>query len=59
MSLTLFVDETCPKCRKPIKQSFVELHPSNSNLAIQNFQCADCGTVKSRLYSLQLERVAV
>jgi ssDNA-binding Zn-finger/Zn-ribbon topoisomerase 1 len=53
MSLTLYVDDTCPKCRKPIKVAVIELHPSCPDLAIQNFQCVDCGSVKSKVISLK------
>jgi hypothetical protein len=53
MSLTLFVDETCPKCHKPIKQTVIEPHPSRPDLAIENFECGDCGFVKAKIRSLR------
>jgi phage FluMu protein Com len=56
MSLTSFVDENCPRCHKPIKQTGIEPHPSRSDLAIQNFECADCGPVKAKIYSLQPDK---
>jgi hypothetical protein len=53
MSLTLFVHDTCPKCRKPVRLSVIEPHPSRRDLAIHNFQCVDCGLVKAKIYSLK------
>jgi hypothetical protein len=46
MPFDLFNDDTCPKCRKPIKQTTVERHPTRRDLAIHNFRCANCGIVK-------------
>jgi hypothetical protein len=46
MSLTLFVDEPCPKCRKPIRQTTIDVHPTNRDLALHIYECADCGPVK-------------
>jgi hypothetical protein len=56
MSFMLFVDDTCPKCRKPIKQTTIELHPTRRDLALHNFQCADCGPVKTKIISLKPEK---
>jgi hypothetical protein len=53
MSLTLFVDDICPKCRKPIKQTTIELHPTDRDLALHNFACVDCGPVKTKIISLK------
>jgi hypothetical protein len=53
MSLTLFVDDTCPKCRKPIKLSVIDVHPDRPDLAIHNFACVDCGQVKAKVYALK------
>jgi len=55
MPLTLFVDDTCPKCRKTIMQSFIESHPTRSELALHKLQCADCGPIETRVISLRLE----
>jgi hypothetical protein len=49
MSLVLSSGEICPRCRKPLMQGVVEAHPSRRDLALHNFQCADCGPVKTRL----------
>jgi hypothetical protein len=56
MSFILFVDETCPKCRKPISQTTIELHPTCRDLALHNFRCADCGPVKTKIISLKPEK---
>jgi ssDNA-binding Zn-finger/Zn-ribbon topoisomerase 1 len=53
MSFTLYVDDTCPKCRKPTMQAVVELHPTNPDLALQNFECAECGPVKTKVILLK------
>jgi uncharacterized Zn finger protein len=53
MSFTLSFNDTCPKCHKPIMQAVIESRPSNRDLALQNFECADCGLVKTRILSLR------
>jgi hypothetical protein len=53
MSLTLFIGETCPKCHKPIMQAVIGPHPTRRDLALQNFECAECGPVKTKIYSLK------
>jgi hypothetical protein len=56
MSLNLFFNETCPKCRKPIMQGVVEPHPSRRDVALENFVCADCGPVKTKIISLKPDK---
>jgi len=53
MSFILYIDDTCPKCYKPIWQTTIDRHPSCPDLAIHSFQCADCGPVKAKLVSLK------
>ena len=53
MSLTLFIDEPCPKCRKPIRQTTIDVHPTNRDLALHIYECADCGPVKTKIISLK------
>jgi len=53
MSLTMFYRETCPKCHKPMMQAVIEPHPTRGDLALQNFECADCGPVRTKIYSLR------
>jgi hypothetical protein len=31
----------------------IDLHPTRAGLAIHNFECVDCGPVKSKVYSLR------
>jgi hypothetical protein len=52
MPFTLYIDETCPKCSKPAKLAVIEPHPGRPDLAIHNFQCADCGPVKAKIVTL-------
>jgi hypothetical protein len=52
VSLVLSSGEICPRCRKPLMQGVVEAHPSRRDLALHNFQCADCGPVKTKIISL-------
>jgi hypothetical protein len=53
MSLTLFINDACPRCRKTVKLAVIEPHPTRRDLAIHNFHCLDCGPVKARLISLR------
>lgn len=52
MTLTWFADDTCPKCRKTIMQSYIEPHPARRDLAIHHLDCVDCGPVKTEIISL-------
>jgi hypothetical protein len=52
MSLTFYSNDACPKCSKPTLQSVIEPHPSRRDLALQNFQCAKCGPIKTNILSL-------
>jgi hypothetical protein len=54
MAFTLYVDDSCPKCRKPTLQAVVQLHPTNPNLALQSFECVACGPVRTKILSLKL-----
>jgi hypothetical protein len=53
MSIDLFMDDTCPKCRKPIRRTTITPHPARHDLAIHNFECADCGVVKTKILLLK------
>jgi hypothetical protein len=48
MSIDIFMNDTCPKCRKPIRLRSITPHPTRYDLAIHNFECADCGVVKTK-----------
>jgi hypothetical protein len=58
MSVDLFMNDTCPKCRKPIGPTTVTPHPARRELAIHSFACADCGPVKTKVL-LQKPRAVV
>jgi len=47
--LTFVVDETCPKCCKPVRLAVIELHPGRRDLAVHNYKCANCGPVRARI----------
>jgi hypothetical protein len=49
MSFDLFMDDTCPSCRKPIKLAVIEQHSTRCDLAVHKFECADCGVVKTKI----------
>jgi len=53
MPFTLYIDDICPKCHQPVILTVIELHPSRPDLAIHNFQCADCGVVEGKIVSLK------
>ena len=53
MTFRLFIDIPCPKCHKPVKVRAIELHGARHELAIQYFQCADCGDVAAKFISLK------
>jgi hypothetical protein len=53
MPLTVFIDDTCPKCLKPTKLSYIELHPTHRDLAVHKFLCAQCGIAKTKFISLR------
>jgi hypothetical protein len=53
MPFTTFLTDICPKCRKPKMRATLDLHPSNSDLAVETFECAKCGPVKTKLISLK------
>ena len=43
MSSRLFIDTPCLSAHEPVKVRAIELHLARHELAIQYFQCADCG----------------
>jgi hypothetical protein len=44
---------TCPNCHKPTLQAVIEPHPTNREIALQNFDCANCGPVRTKILSLK------
>jgi hypothetical protein len=53
MAFTLDVYDACPKCRKATMRAVVQLHSTNPNLALQNFECAECGPVRTKILSIK------
>jgi ssDNA-binding Zn-finger/Zn-ribbon topoisomerase 1 len=49
MSFDLFMNDTCPRCRKEIKLAVIEQHSTRRDLAVRKFECADCGGVKTKI----------
>ena len=49
MSFDLYMNDTCPRCCKPIERAVVEQHPTRRDLSVHKFKCADCGIVKSKV----------
>jgi len=43
------MNDTCPRCRKPIKLAVIVQHPTRRDLAVHKFDCADCGRVKTKI----------
>ena len=58
MSLDLFMNDTCPRCRKPIKLAVIQQHPTRRDLSVQKFECAACGDVQTKML-LRKQAVAV
>jgi len=48
MSLDIFMNDTCPMCRRPTKLSVVEQHPTRRELSVHRFECTNCGDVKTK-----------
>jgi hypothetical protein len=59
MSFRLFIDTPCPKCHKPVKVCSIELHPARRDLAIQYFQCADCGDVEAKFGDVEAKFISL
>ena len=52
--IVLPANGSCPVCLSKIHYSTTEVHPSRSDLAIQNFECPKCNrVVKSIVISLK------
>jgi len=43
MCFDLFMKDTCPRCRKPIRLAVIEQHSTHRYFAVHKFECADCG----------------
>jgi Zn ribbon nucleic-acid-binding protein len=49
MSFDIFMNDTCPKCRKPTKLAVVTQHPTRRDLAVHKIECVNCGAKKTKL----------
>lgn len=49
VSLDLFMNDTCPRCRKPLMAAVIESHPTRRNLAVHKFECSNCGAVQTKI----------
>jgi hypothetical protein len=49
MSFDIFMNDTCPKCRKPTKLVVVTQHSTRRDLAVHKFECVNCGAVETKL----------
>jgi hypothetical protein len=52
-------DETCPRCRKRVPVATIDLHPTNSDVAVRSSNCTACGHVSSYSMSIRPAQVAV
>jgi hypothetical protein len=58
MPLHPFMNDTCPRCRKPIKLAVIEQHSTRRDLSVHKFECADRGYVKPKIL-FRMQVVAV
>jgi len=58
MSLMLFIDVPCPKCQRTIRHTIIDIHPTIPSAALQTYECADCGPVKTKIISLEPNKLA-
>ena len=49
MPLDLFMNDTCPQCRKPLKPATIEQHLTRRNLEVHKFGCTNCGAVQTKI----------
>jgi hypothetical protein len=57
MSLTLFIDDPCPRWRKPVKVAEIDPHPSRPDLAVYTYHCVDCGIVSGKVMPLTSKKL--
>ena len=46
------IPDSCIRCGKPTALVTIEPHPSNRNLVLYNFNCAQCGPIKTKVVPL-------
>jgi hypothetical protein len=42
-----------PRCGKSNLQAVIEAHPSRSDIALHNFNCAECGPAKPKSHLIE------
>jgi hypothetical protein len=51
LSFNLSMNDTCPKCHRPLKPEVIEPSSTRPELSVRNFECAD--PVRAKLISLK------
>jgi hypothetical protein len=49
MSIDLFMNDTCPKCRQLLMPAVIGPHPTRRNLSVHKPKCANCGAVQTSI----------
>jgi len=49
MSLDLFMNDTCQKCRKPLMPAIIEPHQTRRSLAVHKWECPNCGATQTKI----------
>lgn len=50
------VNGRCPRCGKPVRLATIEPHPTRNDVALHNYECADCGPVRTKIIPLRNEK---
>jgi hypothetical protein len=56
MSLDLFMNDTCPKCRKPLEPAIIVSHPTRHGFAVRRCECSNCGVVQTKILFRKLSK---
>jgi RNase P subunit RPR2 len=49
MSIDLFMNDTCPKCRQLLMPAVIDPHPTRRNLSVHKSKCSNCGAVQTSI----------
>jgi hypothetical protein len=55
LMLLFQIEETCPRCARPVRLASIDRHPVRTDRALHNFECERCGPVRTREISLSEE----
>jgi ribosomal protein S27AE len=47
MLMQFQIQETCPRCGKPVVVASITPHPARPDRALHSFECAKCGPVRT------------